>query len=108
MYIDVYGSGCGIVLLTVLLYISQYLTSELQASELEGDQAIANLDEVNKGVEVVRGQDEAVPRAVVPPAAQHQVTTQRVLQRARQILIEDGVQVVVVASWGNKGLCKIH
>lgn len=74
------------------------LTPELKATQLEGDEAIANLDEVHQGVEVVRGQDEAVAGAVVAPAAQHQVPTQRVLQRARQVLIEDGVEVVVVSA----------
>ena len=75
------------------------LTSELQAAELEGDQAVADLDDVHQGVEVVGGQDEAVPRAVVPPAAQQEVPAQRVLQRARQVLVEDGVQVVVVRAY---------
>ena len=73
-------------------------TSELQAAELEGDQAVADLDEVHQGVEVVGGQDEAVPGAAVPPAAQQEVPAQRVLQRARQVLVEDGVQVVVVTA----------
>lgn len=72
------------------------LTSELQTPQLEGDQAVANLDDVDQGVEVVRGQDEAVPRGVVAPAAQQQVSTQAVLQRARQVLVEDRVQIVVV------------
>lgn len=56
------------------------LTPELKATQLEGDKAIADLNEVHQGVEVVRGQDEAVTGAVVAPAAQHQVPTQCVLQ----------------------------
>lgn len=74
------------------------LTPELKATQLEGDKAIADLDEVHQGVEVVGGQDEAVARAIVAPAAQHQVPTQRVLQRACQVLVEDGVEVVVVSA----------
>jgi len=73
-------------------------TSELQAAELEGDQAVSDLDEVHQGVEVVGGQDEAVAGAAVPPAAQQEVPTQRVLQGACQVLVEDGVQVVVVTA----------
>lgn len=46
------------------------LTSELQASELEGDKPIADFNEVHKGIEVVRCQDEAVARVVGAPAAQ--------------------------------------
>lgn len=73
-------------------------TSELQTPELKSDEAVADLDEVNQRVEVVRRQDEAVPGAVVAPPAQHEVSTQRVLQRARQVLVKDGVQVIVIAS----------
>lgn len=58
------------------------LTPELKATQLEGDEAVANLDEVHQGIEVVGGQDKAVPGAIVAPAAQHQVPTQRMLQRA--------------------------
>lgn len=75
------------------------LTPELKATQLEGDEAIANLDEVHQGVEVVGSQDEAVTGPVVAPAAQHQVPTQRVLQRACQVLVENGVEVVVVSAW---------
>lgn len=77
------------------------LTPELKATQLEGDEAIANLDEVHQGVEVVGSQDEAVARPVVAPAAQHQVPTQRVLQRASQVLIENGVEVVVISAWNS-------
>lgn len=45
------------------------LTSELQPSELKRDQAIADLDEVHQSVQVVGGQDEAVPGAEVAPSA---------------------------------------
>lgn len=58
------------------------LTSELQTPELEGDQAVANLDNVHQCVEVVWGEDEAVACGVVAPAAEEQVPTQAVLQRA--------------------------
>lgn len=72
------------------------LTSELQPTELKGHQAVADLDEVHESVQVVGGQDEAVPGAEVSPAAQEEVPTKAVLQGAGQMLVEDGVQVVVV------------
>lgn len=59
------------------------LTSELQTPKLEGDQAVADLDDVHQCVEVVWGKDEAVACGVVAPAAEQQVSTQAVLQRAR-------------------------
>lgn len=53
---------------------------------------------MDQGVEVVGRQDEAVSGAVVSPPAQHEVAAKRVLQRAGQVLVEDGVEVAVVAS----------
>lgn len=52
------------------------VTSELQPPELEGDEAVADLDEVDEGVEVVRSQDETVSGAVVAPSTQHEVPAQ--------------------------------
>lgn len=57
-----------------------YLTSELQPSELEGDQTVADFDEMHQSVQVVGGQDETIPRAEVAPSAQEEVSTQAVLQ----------------------------
>ena len=51
---------------------------------------------MHERVQVVGGQDEAVAGAEVPPAAQEEVSTEAVLQRAGQVLVEDGVQVVVI------------
>ena len=51
-----------------------------------------------EGVEVVGGHDEAVPLVGVAPAAHGQVPAQAVLQRASQVLVEDGVEVVVVST----------
>lgn len=65
------------------------LTSELQAPELEGDQAVANLNDVHQSVKVVGGEDEAVACVVVSPAPEQQVSTQAVLQRACQVLVEN-------------------
>lgn len=79
--------------------MTKQLTSELQASELEGDEPIANFNKVHKGIEVVWCQDKAVPRAVGAPAAQQQVSTQRMLQWAGQVLIKDRVQVVVISTF---------
>lgn len=67
------------------------LTSELQPSQLKGHQPVADLYEMHQSVQVVRGQDEAVPGAEVPPAAEEQVSTQTVLQRAGEVLVEDRV-----------------
>jgi len=75
-----------------------HLTSELQPSELKGDQTVADLDEMHQSVQVVGGQDEAVPRAEVAPSAQQEVSTQAVLQRAGKVLIEDGVQIVIIGA----------
>lgn len=69
--------------MTQTLCLSSVLTSELQTPKLEGDQAVANLDDVHQCVEVVWGEDEAVACGVVAPAAEQQVSTQAVLQRAR-------------------------
>lgn len=70
---------------------AKQLTSELQASELEGDKPIADFNDVNERVEVVWCQDEAVSRAVGAPATQQQISTQRMLQWAGQMLIKDRV-----------------
>lgn len=79
--------------------LSCWLTSELQASKLESDEAVADLNDVYESIEVVGGQDEAVSSAVVSPATQQKVPTQRVLQRARQMLVEDRVQVVIISTY---------
>lgn len=47
------------------------LTSEFQSAKLKGDQTVPNFNQVNKGIEVIRSQDKAVPRAVVPPATKN-------------------------------------
>lgn len=73
-------------------------TSELQTPQLKSDQAVADLDQVDKGVEIVRSQNETVSCTVVAPSAQHKVATKGVLQRASQVLIKDGVQVAVITS----------
>lgn len=67
------------------------LTSELQTPELKGDEAVADLNDVHQSVEVVRCQDETVACVVVPPASKQQVSAQAVLQRARQVLVENRV-----------------
>lgn len=81
------------------LYI---LTPKLKTPQLERHEAVANLDEVYESIEVIGGQDEAVTCAVVPPAAQQQISTQRVLQRTCQVLVEDGVQIVIITAWREK------
>lgn len=73
-----------------------HLTSELQPSELKGDQPIADLDQVHQCVQVIRGQDEAVPGAEVAPSAQEEVPAQAVLQGTGKVFVKDGVQIVVI------------
>lgn len=51
-------------------------TSELQTPQLESDQPVADLNQVDQGVEVVRSQNETVSGAVVAPSAQHEVATE--------------------------------
>lgn len=77
--------------LTVLLmsHTEILLTSELQPTELKGDQTVADLYEMHQSIQVVGGQDEAIPSTKVAPATQEEVSTQAVLQRARKVLIED-------------------
>ena len=72
------------------------LTSELEPPELEGDEAIANLDDVHESVESVRGEDEEVTSRDTPPAPQQQVPTEAPLQCPRQVLIEQAVQPIGV------------
>lgn len=78
------------------------LTSELQASKLKGDEAVANLYKVHQSIQIVWGQNEAVTSAEVSPAAQEEVSTQAVLQGASKVLVEDGVQIVVIRAWRRK------
>lgn len=49
-------------------------TSELQTPQLESDQPVADFNEVDQGIEVVRSQNETVSGTVVAPSAQHKVT----------------------------------
>ena len=72
------------------------LTSELEPPELEGDEAVANLDDVHESVESVGGEDEEVPGRDTPPAPQQQVPTEAPLQRPRQMLVEQAVQSIGV------------
>ena len=70
------------------------LTSELQAPQLKGDKAIAILNDVHESIEPVGGKDEEVSTGNLPPASQHQVPTQVLLQHPRQVLIVEAVQPV--------------
>ena len=65
---------------------------------LESTEAVAEFDDVNETVEIVRGQDEAVALLDGAPPAQHQVAGQAVLQGASEMLVEDGVEIVVVST----------
>jgi hypothetical protein len=53
---------------------------------------------VHEAVEVVGGQHEAVALRHDAPAAEEEVAGEAGLQRARQVLVEDGVEVVVVGA----------
>lgn len=91
-----------VLLLAWKIWASRRLTPELQASELERDEAVADLNDVYESIEVVWGQDETVSRAVVSPAAQQKVPAQGVLQGARQVFIEDRVQVIVISTYSRE------
>ena len=65
---------------------------------LESTEAVAEFDDVNETVEIVRGQDEAVALLDGAPPAQHQIAGQAVLQGAGEMLVEDGVEIVVVST----------
>lgn len=98
-----FGKHPGTILYS-FLYFSRprVLTPELETPQLEGDEAVANLDKVYESIEVIGGQDEAVACAIVSPAAQQQISAQGVLQRSCQVLIEDWVQIVIVTAWKQK------
>lgn len=53
---------------------------------------------MHQSIEVVWCEDEAVAGGVIAPAAEEQVSAQAVLQRARQVLVENRVQVVVIGT----------
>ena len=65
---------------------------------LESTEAVAEFDDVNETVEIVGGQDEAVALLDGAPPAQHQVAGQAVLQGASEMLVENGVEIVVVST----------
>ena len=71
-------------------------TSELQATELEGDKSIAVLDDVDESVELVRSEDEEVPTGDTPPATHHQISAEVLLEHPSQVLVEKTVQTVWV------------
>lgn len=75
------------------------LTSEFQSSKLKGDKAIADFNQVNESIEVIRSQNKAIARAVVAPPAEDEVSTERLLERPCQVLIKDGIEVVAIAPW---------
>jgi len=50
-------------------------------------------------IEIVRRNDEAVTLQHAAPPAKQQVTTQTVLQRTCEVLVEYRVEVVVVSAW---------
>lgn len=77
-------------------WVKETPTSELQSPKLKGDETVSDFNQMDEGIEVIGGQNEAVTGTVVAPAAKHQVSTERLLQGPSQVLVEDGVKVVVV------------
>ena len=99
---------CEARLLTVILYILidrfhlsllAVRAAELQAAQLKGDVSVSHLNHVDQSVEVVGRQDEKVTDLDGAPPAKSDVAAQRLAQRARQVFIKDGVQIVVVDAW---------
>ena len=96
-------TATGLVLLEPLadrlhLALLAVSASELQASHLEGAQAVAQLYDVDQAVEVVGGEDKAVSLLDSAPSAKHQVSSKAVLQRPCQVFVEDRVEVVIVCT----------
>ena len=71
---------------------------KFEAAHLKRHEAVGKLDHMDETVQVVRGQDKTVPLADHSPAAEHYVTAEAGLQRSGQVLVKDGVEVVVVSS----------
>ena len=70
-----------------------------RSTYLECTETVAELDDMDETVEVVRGEDEAVSLLDLSPPPKHQVPSQAVLQGPGQVLVEDGIEIVVVSSW---------
>ena len=51
---------------------------------------------MNQCIEIIRCHDEAIAAADIAPPPHHDIPTQGMLQRSRQMLVENRVQVVVV------------
>ena len=64
---------------------------------LESAKSIPQLNDVDQAVEVVGCEDEAVALLHGAPPAQHQVPGEAVLQGPGEVLVEDGVEVIVVS-----------
>ena len=72
-------------------------STEFETAKLERHHSVANLDDVNKAVQVEAGKNKTVASLhACSPSAHSQVACQTLLQRSSQVLIEDGVQVTVV------------
>lgn len=79
------------------------VTSKFQSSELKGHKAIAVLYDVYESIESIRGEDEEVTTGHLPPASEHQVTTQVFLEYPGEVLVKQAVQSVGVGVWGDGG-----
>ena len=53
---------------------------------------------MNKTVEVVRGQNKAVSLLHRAPPAQHEVACEAVLERPRQMFVENRIEIVIICS----------
>lgn len=82
----------------VLQYSNKTITSKLETPQLESNKAVAHLNDMHKCIEIIRCNDETVALQHAAPAAKQQVTTQTVLQRTCQVLVEYRVEVVVVSA----------
>lgn len=89
--LDALGDGLDLALLAVR-------AAKLQAAQLKRHEAVAQLDHVDETVEIVGGQEKAVALLDGAPAAEGQIAVEAVLKRAGQLLVEDGVEVVVVGA----------
>lgn len=76
------------------------LTSEFQSSKLKGDKTIADFNQVHKSIEIIWSQNKAIAGAVVTPSPKDQVSTEGLLQGPCQVLVKNGIEVVVIVPWG--------
>lgn len=65
---------------------------------MKGGESVTEFNDVDESVQIVGGHDEAVPLEGVTPPTHRQIPTKAALQGARQMFVEDRVEVVVIST----------